>query len=94
MTTKTKTSFYRRLYVAYLIHSGVNTVPSIVTVSGMPRRTAQDTVSALAEIDILCRFQSAKRDGNYVIDDWGAIRLPWVRSHLGHIASTLSYPLP
>ena len=67
MATKTKTSFYRRLYVAYLIHTGINTVPAIVRVSGMPRRTAQDTISALGEIDILCRFEGAKKDGGVML---------------------------
>lgn len=94
MTSKTKTSFYRRLYVAYLIHSGINTVPAIVRVTGMPRRTAQDTIIALGEIDILCHFQGANKDGNYRIDDWGAIRYPWVKTNLKHIAATLNYPLP
>jgi hypothetical protein len=94
MTSKTKTSFYRRLFVAHLIHSGINTVPAIVRVTGMPRRTAQDTIIALGEIDILCSFQGAKKDGSYNIDDWGAIRITWVKSHLKHIADTLNYPLP
>ena len=38
--SKTKASFLRRVYVAYLIESGVNTVPSIMDATGMPRRTA------------------------------------------------------
>jgi len=54
--SKTKTSFYRRLYVAHLIDSGINTVPRIVEETGMPRRTAQDTLSALDELDIDCSF--------------------------------------
>ena len=52
--SKTKTSFYRRLYVTYLIDSGINTVPTITAATGMPRRTVQDTILALKELGIQC----------------------------------------
>ena len=71
--SKTKTSFYRRLYVAYLISTGCNTVPAIIERTGMPRRTAQDTIKALHELDIVCEFIGATKDGNYQISDWGSI---------------------
>ena len=46
--SKTKTSFYRRLYVAWLIDSGTAcSVPALMEATGMPRRTAQDTLAAL-----------------------------------------------
>ncbi len=45
--SKTKSSFYRRLYVAWLIDSGTaSSVPALTEVTGMPRRTAQDTIVA------------------------------------------------
>ena len=41
--SKTKSSFYRRLYVAWLVDSGAAaSVPALVEATGMPRRTAQD----------------------------------------------------
>ncbi len=89
--SKTKTSFYRRLYVAYLIESGVNSVPAITAATGMPRRTAQDTIVALHELDIVCQFQGAKKDGCYVIIDWGAIDCRWVEAHLVQIKTVLGY---
>ena len=47
-SSKTRTSFYRRLYVAWLIDSGsACDVPAPMAVSGMPRRTAQDSLAAL-----------------------------------------------
>ena len=50
-SSKTRTSFYRRLYVAWLIDSGsACSVPALMAVTGMPRRTAQDTLAALAEL--------------------------------------------
>jgi len=65
--SKTKTSYYRRLYVAYLIDTGVNTVPAIIAATGMPRRTAQDTIASIAELDIECVFKGATKDGCYEI---------------------------
>ncbi len=76
--SKTKSSFYRRLYVAYLIDSGIASVPEIMAATGMPRRTAQDTIAALEELDIVCEFEQREgarnHQGGYVIRDWGAVR--------------------
>ena len=90
--SKTKTSFYRRLYLAYLINTGVNTVPAIMTNTGMPRRTAQDTISALHELGIECVFQGANKDGHYEIVNWGPINPQWLKSNLGIIQAVLEYP--
>lgn len=90
--SKTKTSFYRRLYVAYLIDSGTNTVPAIMAATGMPRRTAQDTISALHELDIICQFVGATKAGGYQISDWGAINKSWISMQLVAIKIVLSYP--
>lgn len=89
--SKTKTSFYRRLYVAYLIDTGIATVPAITAESGMPRRTAQDTIVALGELDIECRFIGANKDGSYAIDNWGPIQPQWIKQHWLHIKATLGY---
>ncbi len=90
--SKTKTSFYRRLYVAYLIDSGVNTVPAIIEKTGMPRRTAQDTILALKELDIDYEYVGATKDGYYTLNSWGAINPGWVKSHVTHINEVLAYP--
>lgn len=90
--SKTKTSFYRRLYVAHLIASGCHTVPALMAHTGMPRRTAQDTISALHELDIQCVFKGANKDGHYDIVDWGPFQPEWIARHLGAIQSTLNYP--
>lgn len=89
--SKTKTSYYRRLLVAHLIDTGINTVPAITQETGMPRRTAQDTISALAELDIQCNFQGAKKDGHYIIQDWAAINKKWIQNNLLHIKTVLGY---
>ena len=95
--SKTRTSFYRRLYLAWLIDSGTaSSVPELMAATGMPRRTAQDTLAALAELDIVCEFQQDAGErhnaGHYAIRDWGAIDRQWVGTHLAQIRAVLGYP--
>ena len=94
--SKTRTSFYRRLYVAWLIDSGTAcSVPALMAATGMPRRTAQDTLAALAELDIDCHFEQHDGErnnaGHYRIKDWGPINRDWVASHLNTIKAVLGY---
>lgn len=95
--SKTKSSFYRRLYVAWLIDSGsADNVPALMAATGMPRRTAQDTLSALEELDIRCEFQQQDGErnnaGSYLIRDWGAIDKRWIAANLQQIKAVLGYP--
>lgn len=96
-TSKTRTSFYRRLYLAWLVDSGAATsIPALMAATGMPRRTAQDTLAALAELDIDCVFVQAEggrnNAGHYLIRDWGAIDPAWISANLQRIRTTLGYP--
>ncbi|KRP42725.1 hypothetical protein SAMN04490190_4464 [Pseudomonas libanensis] len=95
--SKTKSSFYRRLYVAYLIDSQLaSSVPALTEATGMPRRTAQDTIAALADLDIVCEFEQQEgarnHAGNYRIRDWGAIDRRWIEANLASIKQVLGYP--
>lgn len=87
--SKTQTSFLRRLLVAYLIDNDFNTVPKIIDATGMPRRTAQDTIKALHEIEV--KIEPCVR-GEYSVTDWGAVNKDWVKNNLRHICEVLSYP--
>lgn len=87
--SKTQTSFYRRLLVAYLIDTGKSTVPAIVEATGMPRRTAQDTIKALNEIEIKVELLSR---GKYRVSDWGAVNPNWIRNNVKYVCDVLSYP--
>lgn len=93
--SKTKSSFYRRLYVAYLIDQGAASVPALIEATGMPRRTAQDTIASLAELDIDCAFSKDEGErhniGRYQIKDWGAIDPNWVARHASHLQQALGY---
>jgi hypothetical protein len=86
--TKTKTSFYRRLYVAWLIDRGINSVPKIIAATGMPRRTAQDTLAAIHELDI----DMENTNGTYHIVSWGAVNQTWVDTNIQQIKNVLAYP--
>ena len=94
--SKTRSSFYRRLYVAWLIDSGQATsVPALMATTGMPRRTAQDTLAALEELDIDCRFEQAEGErnnsGHYRIAAWGPIDPRWVKDNLAQLKAALGY---
>jgi hypothetical protein len=95
--SKTKSSFYRRLYVAHLIDSGAaSSVPALCEATGMPRRTAQDTIAALADLDIVCEFKQEEgarnHAGSYQIKAWGAIDKAWIAGHLPQVKAVLGYP--
>ena len=95
--SKTKSSFYRRLYVAWLIDSQIaSSVPALTEVTGMPRRTAQDTIAVLADLDIICEFEqqdgARNHAGRYLIRNWGPVDKNWVAGHLVQIKQVLGYP--
>ena len=87
--SKPKSAFFRRLYIAYLIDTGINTIPLIMEKTGMHRRTVQDVIFALAEMDIKCEFQGATKNGHYVITDWAAINKVWTAKNLQYVVDVL-----
>jgi hypothetical protein len=86
--SKTKTSFYRRIYVAWLIEQGINTVPKIIKATDMPRRTAQDTLAAIHELAI----EMENNNGTYSISNWGAVSQSWVVENVQELKRVLEYP--
>lgn len=94
--SKTKSSFYRRLYVAHLVSLGIANVPAVMAATHMPRRTAQDTLSALSELDIVCEFENSEgarhNIGVYVIRDWGPFDPGWIAVHAERLRQALDYP--
>lgn len=90
--SKTKTSYYRRLFIAHLINTNINTVPAIIEYTGMPRRTVQDTILALSELDVECEFVGGNKNGGYRINDWGAINPNWISANLSKLQHVLGLP--
>lgn len=87
--SKTKTSFYRRLYVAYLIDTGINTVPMLLDATRMPKRTLQDTILALSELDITCKTAGGTKNRTYSIENWGAINKDYISNNLQYVKGVL-----
>ena len=54
----------------------------------MPRRTAQDTLAAIHELDI----ELENNGGIYRIQNWGAVNQHWVEANLLKIKTVLEYP--
>lgn len=86
--SKTKTSFYRRIYVTWLITRGINTVPKIIAATGMPRRTAQDTLEAIHELAV----ELDNINGSYRLISWGAVNSQWVEANISQLKAVLEYP--
>lgn len=86
---KTKTSYYRKLYVAYLINAGINTVPLLLKSTGMPKRTLQATISSLTDIDIVFDISGGTKNRMYSIVSWGVIDKTCVKSSLQRIKRAL-----
>lgn len=89
--SKTKTSFYRRLLLAYLVDNGFNTLAKIQAEINIPRRTAQDTIAAMQELDIECTFVGASKNGHYQIESWGPFDKDWIKENMDRIRETLAY---
>jgi hypothetical protein len=86
---KTKTSYYRKLYVAYLIDTGINTVPLLLESTGMPKRTLQATISSLNDIDIVFGISGGTKNRMYSIVDWGFIDKNCIKNSLQRIKQAL-----
>lgn len=90
--SKTKTSYYRRLYLAFLIDSGTNTVQGLLEATEMPKRTFQDTLKALSDLDIVLESRGGTKSASYKIQSWGAIDKYWIENNLQHVKAVLKYP--
>ncbi len=78
------------MYVAFLIDSGTNTVPALLEATEMHRRTLQDTLKALADLDIIIETRGGTKNASYAIISWGAIDKDWIKNNLQHVKSALS----
>ncbi|WP_425425646.1 helix-turn-helix domain-containing protein [Vibrio harveyi] len=69
--TRTRLAYHRRLYVAYLIDSGINTVPSICEESSLSRRNVEDIIQNMSDYDIILSREGSRRSGYYSVECWG-----------------------
>lgn len=90
--SKQQKAFFRKLYIAHTIDSEQHNLLSLNKLTGMPRRTLQDSIAALADIGIECHFvQDGERNnaGYYKIGNWGPINGAWVNDNLETITAAL-----
>lgn len=90
--SEAKKSYYRRLYVAYLIDYGINTPQAIRDVTGMHKRTLQDLLRSLSNYDIIHESRGGTKATSYRILQWNAINKDWVGRNLKYVADVLGYP--
>jgi hypothetical protein len=91
--SKAQRAFFRKLYLAGLISQQSHSLSSLTKLTGMPRRTIQDTLKDLGDIGISCIFiqtEGARNNsGYYQIDQWGPIDPHWVGQHITELAAVL-----
>ncbi|MEG3764890.1 helix-turn-helix domain-containing protein [Alteromonas sp. 14N.309.X.WAT.G.H12] len=87
--SKTKVSYYRRLYVAFLIDSGSNTLPALLEATEMHRRALQETLKALSDLDVIIESRGGTKNACYKVESWGAIDKMWIKTNLQHIKDVL-----
>lgn len=96
--SKMQLSFYRKLYLAWLVDAEPHNVPSLMQATGMPRRTVQDALSGLTDLDIQCEFRQAEgqlnNTGHYAILNWGPIDKTWIENHLPQLEHALDLKGP
>lgn len=78
--------------MAYLIDSGSNTVPALLDATEMPKRTLQDTLKALSDLDIVIESRGGTKSASYKVQSWGAIDKKWIEENLQHVKGVLQYP--
>ncbi len=90
--SKQKKAYYRKLYLALLMDTERHDLHSLERDTGMPRRTLQDSIKAMADIGLDCEFIQdgpKHRHGYYRIVDWGDHQRQWVEGHLCQIQALL-----
>ncbi|MBE9397556.1 winged helix-turn-helix domain-containing protein [Pontibacterium sp. N1Y112] len=91
--SKQQRAFFRKLYLSHLISQEPLNVTALQKMTGMPRRTLQDTLKDLGDIGIECSFiqQEGGRNnaGYYQIDCWGPIDPSWINKNLARLEAVL-----
>ncbi|WP_210396323.1 helix-turn-helix domain-containing protein [Motiliproteus sediminis] len=98
MTPDLNPTFCRRLLVAHLIDTLERpSVPTLMTVTGWPRRTLQDIIKALPGWGIEVTFVEdgvRHNDGYYRLSSWGAFRQEWISAQLDRLCKVVELRLP
>ncbi|MCF2902491.1 winged helix-turn-helix domain-containing protein [Pseudoalteromonas sp. OFAV1] len=80
-----KVNYFRRLYIAYLISTGTNTVAGLLNETELPRRTLQDTLKSLSDFEIIIESKGGTKNHSYSLTNWGPIDSKWIQSNNEYI---------
>jgi hypothetical protein len=90
---KPKKTYYRKLYLAYLIDTQKQNLVTLVEKTGMPKRTIQASMLAFEDIGISFEFVQKQGAGNmqghYKITEWGDHKKAWIKDNLQNIVDVL-----
>jgi len=89
MINKSQTAFYRKILIAVLIDSGIARVPLLVDATGMGRRTVQEVINNMSDINITCLRTGSTKSGYYYISDWGVLDKNKIKNQLQHTSDVL-----
>ena len=87
--SKTRVSNYRKMYIAYLIDTGVNTPKELQEATGLSRRGVQAALKALIDVSIVYERKGGVKNCTYMISDWAAINRDWITANLDSIESVI-----
>jgi hypothetical protein len=90
--SKQRRAYCRKLYLAWLITQERHDLASLQRVTGMPRRTLQDTLADLGDIGIVCRFVQdgpRNRHGYYRLVEWGDHDAQWIARNIQAITAAV-----
>jgi hypothetical protein len=91
--SKAKISYYRKLYLAYLIDTTKSNLVSLEEVTGMPRRTIETSMKGFDDIGIDFKFVqevgARNRHGSFKILSWGDHKKSWVKDNLQYVIDVL-----
>lgn len=91
--SKQQRAFFRKLYLTHLISQETLNVTALQKMTGMPRRTIQDTLKDLSDIGIYCCFEQQEGGRNnagvYRVENWGPIDPAWVADNIPLLESAL-----
>jgi len=95
--SKSAKAFQRKLLISWCIQQHPTNLNGLQKLTGMPRRTLQDSIKDLDDIGIVCQFQqdeSARNNqGEYRIESWGPINPNWVNSQISELSASLGVEL-
>lgn len=79
----------KRMLILLLIERGVDGIMKISAVTGMSRRSIQESLKGLRNYKCEVVFVGSNRNGRYVVKSWGAMNRQWAVDNIEMICKTV-----